>query len=453
MSTPTKNPNRIQTKNREKALSPWGSRDDRDGYLDYDILNQTEKFFQIKSEQGINFAKYNYIPVQVSEEHPIIQDFRDCEVEVYLLENLLKFGYVRPTPVQRYAIPISLFRKDLMACAQTGSGKTAAYLYPLVAKMLQDGPPPLNESFANRPVSLILAPTRELAIQIYQETLKFVYKTGIICICAYGGTPIEIQAMNIKKGIDILIGTPGRIIDLLERKHLDISIVRYLVLDEADRMLDMGFQPQVIKILEFIKKKERETVMFSATFPDEIQMIAKKYLRDYVFLRIGKVGSTTDSIVQQLHLVNYREKERFLLSSLKSISGKVLSNFYLVFVEKKISTEILKNYLRSEGLACDSIHGDKVQYERERSLKEFKEGNLSILIATDVASRGLDIRNVQYVVIYDLPYNIDQYIHRIGRTGRIGNKGNAIVFVDDLNKPIILQLRKLLEDSNQEIPD
>ena len=277
-------------------------------------------------QQGINFSKYENIPVVVSEQFATISNFEDCDVDPCLLQNLQRFGYSIPTPVQRYAIPISLFRKDLMACAQTGSGKTAAYLYPLVAKMLQDGPPPSTPAYESRPVAMILAPTRELAIQIHEEALKFAYKTGIVCLCVYGGQPIELQAVNVRKGIDILVGTPGRIIDLVERRVLNLQIIRYLVLDEADRMLDMGFEPQVIKILEFIKKKERETVLCSATFPLEIQEIARKYLKDFVFLSVGKVGSTTDNIVQELHFVNYYEKNRTLASTLENIQGRILSN-------------------------------------------------------------------------------------------------------------------------------
>ena len=310
---------------RVPALTPWGSRDSRDGFLDSPLLSQTEKLFQSTSHEGINFSNYNNISVEVSEDFPVLQDFKDCEVSACLLENLLRFGYNVPTPVQRYAIPISILRKDLMAGAQTGSGKTVAYLYPLIAKMLQDGPPPASAVYSSRPLAMVLAPTRELAVQIHQESLKLVYKTGIISICAYGGTPVEAQASAIQRGIDILVGTPGRIIDLVERRYLDMSIVRYLVLDEADRMLDMGFEPQLVRILEFIKKKERETVMCSATFPSQIQRIAKKYLREFVFLSVGRVGSTSENIVQQLHLVNYREKLNFLINSLRSMTGKILS--------------------------------------------------------------------------------------------------------------------------------
>lgn len=451
MVSPNKNTNHFQS--RVKALTSWGFRDNRDGFIDSHSLKQSEELFKKISQQGINFSLYNDIPVQSSEIFPVIDDFKDCEVDQCLLDNLLKFGYKRPTPVQRYAIPISLMRKDLIACAQTGSGKTAAYLYPLIAKMMQDGPPPTGPTFVPRPLAVILAPTRELATQIHQESLKLTFLTGIISLCCYGGTPIDLQIASIHKGIDLLIGTPGRIIDLLGRQCLDISIVRYMVLDEADRMLDMGFEPQLIRILEFIHKKERETVMCSATFPLQIQNIAKKYLRDYVFLSVGKVGSTTENIHQQVHLVNYKEKLPLLMNLLRPIEEKVLSNFYVVFVEKKASAEALKQNLCRAGLSANSIHGDKNQFERERSLNDFRNGKCMILVATDVASRGLDIPNVQYVVIYDLPGCIDQYIHRIGRTGRIGNKGTAIVLIEDLSKPIIPDLVKTLKESNQTVPD
>lgn len=445
--------NRIRAEIREKALTNWGIRDSRDGFLDNYQKSEAESLFEEKSEQGINFSKYSNIPVSVSEEMPVINSFEDCEIDQILLENLKKFGYTQPTPIQRYAIPISLFRKDLMACAETGSGKTISYLYPLIAKMLQDGPPPSSEVYSSRPVAMIIVPTRELAHQIQQEAIKLTYKTGIISFCAYGGVPVDVQVRQLNKGVDILIGTPGRIIDLANHDYLQLQIVRYLILDEADRMLDMGFEPQLIKILEFIKKKERETIMCSATFPHEVKQIAMKYLRDYVFLSVGRVGSTTENIVQKLYQVDSRDKKNQLLTVLSENLCKTLSNFYIVFVDTKSCAEFLTNFLNQKGMQANSIHGDKKQFERERNLNDFKNGKCHILVATDVASRGLDIPGVELVVIYDMPNNIENYVHRIGRTGRIGNKGLAAVFIDDISKPVIKEINSLLKECKQVVPE
>ncbi|OMJ95752.1 hypothetical protein SteCoe_829 [Stentor coeruleus] len=445
--------NRISADIREKALTSWGTRDNRDGFLDPHQKSEAEFFFEEKSEQGINFSKYSNIPVRVSEDFPVINSFEDCEIDPILLENLKRFGYTDPTPIQRYAIPISLFRKDLMACAETGSGKTIAYLYPLIAKMLQDGPPPSSEIYSSRPVAIILVPTRELAHQIQQEAIKLTYKTGIISFCAYGGVPVDAQVKQLNKGVDILIGTPGRIIDLATHDYLQLQIVRYLILDEADRMLDMGFEPQLIKILEFIKKKERETIMCSATFPQEIKQIAMKYLRDFVILSVGRVGSTTENIVQKIYKVESRDKKLHLLEVLSENPCKTLSNFYVVFVDTKSCAEFITSFLNQKGMQANSIHGDKKQFERERNLNQFKNGKCHILVATDVASRGLDIPGVELVIIYDMPNNIENYVHRIGRTGRIGNKGIAAVFIDDTSKPIIKEICTLLKECKQAVPE
>ena len=315
------------SKGREKGTTDWSYRDERGGYIDQETSNYVKKLFVNAHNNGINFEKYFDIPITISDPLvPQLFEFADCEVHPALLHNLQLFGYKRPTPVQQYAIPVSLLRRDLMACAQTGSGKTAAYLYPLVAKMLQDGPPPPVSSRDSRPLALILAPTRELSVQIYEETLKFTYMTGIRVVVVYGGAPMGVQMQKVSEGADIIIATPGRLIDFIEKGIISLHLIRYLILDEADRMLDMGFEPQLIRILTAIKKVDRETIMCSATFPSEIQKIAKKYLREYVYLTIGRVGSTTENISQKLYLVNHYNKQDFLISLLAEVAGQILSN-------------------------------------------------------------------------------------------------------------------------------
>lgn len=434
---------------REKGCTDWSFRDGRNGYIDQEVTNIVKKLFQETHMNGINFEKYFDIPISISDkEIPQMHEFSDCEVHPALLKNLKLFGYRKPTPVQQYAIPVSLLRRDLMACAQTGSGKTAAYLYPLVAKMLNDGPPPPVERSDARPLALMLAPTRELSVQIYEEALKFTNLTGIKVVVVYGGASITQQQSNLAKGADILIATPGRLIDFIEKGIINLYLTRYLILDEADRMLDMGFEPQIIKILTAIKKVDRETIMCSATFPTEIQQIAHKYLRDFVYLTVGRVGSTTENIIQQLHLVKSMEKQDFLLSLIPDLQGQIL-----IFVEKKTSANDLSFFLTRQGIRCSCIHGDRVQFEREKALHDFKIKAINILIATDVASRGLDIPDVAYVIVFDLPTHIDNYVHRIGRTGRIGNTGMAIALVEDYPNAVHKDLLDLLVESHQKVPE
>ena len=433
----------------ERGTTDWAYRDGRNGFIDNNTSRAVKKLFENHHTNGINFDKYFEIPIEISEGNiPQLMSFADCEVHEALLSNLKKFGYNKPTPVQQYAIPVSLLRRDLMACAQTGSGKTAAYLYPLVAKMLQDGPPPNYSNRTARPVSLVMAPTRELTVQIYEETLKFTYLTGMRVVVVYGGASVSDQERKLLDGADIIIATPGRLIDFIERGVINLYIVRYLILDEADRMLDMGFEPQLIKVLTAIKKVDRETIMCSATFPREIQDIAMKYLKNYVKLSVGRVGSTTENITQKLMLVRSREKEDFLVSLLMELKGQIL-----IFVERKNTANEISGFLQQQGVRCTSIHGDRQQQERERALNDFKNQTVNILIATDVASRGLDIPNVAYVIIYDLPSNIDSYVHRIGRTGRIGNTGVALTLVEDRQVPVLNDLLTILIECKQVVPE
>jgi ATP-dependent RNA helicase DDX3X len=313
---------------RHQGETEWSIRDYRDGFLNPYTFILCENLFNSSPAVVINSENYFNTPVTISDESiPELADFADCDVHQCLLNNIRRLGFKRPTPVQKFAIPAALYRYDLMACAQTGSGKTAAFLYPLVAKMLQDGPPAPCRIQAARPLGLILEPTRELAVQVYEETLKMCHRTGIQAVVVYGGISERIQEQELIKGADIVIATPGRLIDMAEHGSLDLSQIRYLVIDEADRMLDIGFEPQLVRVLTEIKKPNRETVMFSATFPVTIQQIAQKYLRNYVYLAVGKVGSTTNDIEQRIYYVPTAQKEDFLVSVLCEEAGQVLSNF------------------------------------------------------------------------------------------------------------------------------
>lgn len=434
---------------RLKAESDWGRRDGRDDYVDSLTLEEDEELFKSHChDAGINFDRYEEIPVEVSEPVQGIERFEDCSLHPTLLANIRQLSYTKPTPVQKYAIPVGFARKDLMACAQTGSGKTAAYLFPICAKMLKEGPPATRSRRAH-PVALVLSPTRELAMQISVEARKLVSRTGIRVVVVYGGADPKLQARELDRGCDILVATPGRLLDFQNRGRLGLALVKYVVLDEADRMLDMGFEPQMRGILESEDMTHpHETIMVSATFPREIQQLATQFLREYIFLAVGRVGSTAESITQELIYVEEDAKKTTLHDLLQKLSGLVL-----VFVETKRSADYLDEFLFRAGYSCTSIHGDRSQPEREAALKAFKSGQRPILVATDVAARGLDIPNVANIVNYDLPNSIDDYVHRIGRTGRIGKEGRAYSFLNDKNSAVVKDLYSLLCETNQVIPE
>ncbi|KAI0226713.1 ATP-dependent RNA helicase DDX3Y [Lamellibrachia satsuma] len=413
---------------------------------------------------GINFDKYEDIPVDVSGEDcpQHIDNFSDTELGEIISNNIALTCYSRPTPVQKYSIPIVMGGRDLMACAQTGSGKTAAFLVPVLARLFTTGQRPedrekdaMGGHYGSRkmyPVALILAPTRELASQIYEEGRKFAYRSHIRPCVVYGGADIGSQMRDLQRGCHLLVATPGRLVDMMERGKVGLDNIRFLVLDEADRMLDMGFEPQIRRIVEkdtMPGAGERQTLMFSATFPKEIQMLAKDFLHNYIFLAVGRVGSTSENITQKVVWVEDEDKRSFLLDLLNASGPDSLT---LVFVETKKGADSLEHFLYNENYPATSIHGDRSQREREDALHQFRIGKTPILVATAVAARGLDIPNVKHVVNFDLPNDIEEYVHRIGRTGRVGNLGLATSFFNEKNKNIIRSLLDLLVESKQEVP-
>lgn len=422
----------------------------------------TENNLFHRTNSGINFDKYENIPVEVSGDSvPVaIEHFDDAGFGPAVMENVTRSGYTKPTPVQKHSIPALLANRDLMSCAQTGSGKTAAFLLPIIQHIMAGGPDIMKApSFTNGrrtyyPSALVLSPTRELAIQIHKEAAKFSYKTNLQTAILYGGRENYREQVNrLRSGAHILIATPGRLIDIIEQGFIGLSGCRYLVLDEADRMLDMGFEPQIRKIVGqgMPPKTARTTAMFSATFPKEIQLLAKDFLKEnYVFLAVGRVGSTSENIEQRLLWVNEMEKRQNLMEILMNEDQ---NNLVLVFVETKRGANELAYFLNRQQIRSVSIHGDLKQIERERNLEMFRSGQFPILVATAVAARGLDIPNVRHVVNYDLPGDSDEYVHRIGRTGRCGNLGIATSFFNDKNRGIGRDLKNLIVESNQEVPD
>jgi ATP-dependent RNA helicase DDX3X len=369
-----------------------------------------------------------------------------------LYKNVVLSGYVKPTPVQKYSIPIGLSGGDMMACAQTGSGKTAGFLFPVITSMLKSGAlqPPGGASHRSMyPTALVLAPTRELASQIYDEALKFCYCTGIRPVVVYGGANIANQMRELERGADLLVATPGRLVDLIERGRIKLDIIQFLVLDEADRMLDMGFEPQIRRIVEQEGMPcERQTFMFSATFPTEIQRLASDFMRDYIFLAVGRVGAASKDVTQTIEWVEQDDKVDFTIDFLK----RAPEGLILIFVETKRGADYLEECLCRNSFPASSIHGDKSQREREDALRLFKSGRTPILVATDVASRGLDIPNVTQVINFDLPSHVDDYVHRIGRTGRVGNIGSALSLMNDRNRNIAKELVELFIENEQCVP-
>ncbi|KVH90851.1 DEAD-box ATP-dependent RNA helicase 37-like [Cynara cardunculus var. scolymus] len=432
---------------RDREVNPFG---------DDDVPEQD---FSEQENSGINFDAYEDIPVETSGDNvpPPVNTFAEIDLGEALNLNIRRCKYVKPTPVQRHAIPISLAGRDLMACAQTGSGKTAAFCFPIISGIMR-GQFGQRAPRAACPLALILSPTRELSCQIHEEARKFAYQTGVKVVVAYGGAPIHQQLRELERGVDILVATPGRLVDLLERARVSLQLIKYLALDEADRMLDMGFEPQIRKIVQQMDMPPpgvRQTMLFSATFPKEIQRLASDFLANYIFLAVGRVGSSTDLIVQRVEYVQESDKRSHLMDLLHAqrangAHGK--QALTLVFVETKKGADSLEYWLCMNGFPATTIHGDRTQQEREQALRSFKSGNTPILVATDVAARGLDIPHVAHVVNFDLPNDIDDYVHRIGRTGRAGKSGLATAFFNDNNASMARPLSDLMQEANQEVP-
>nr|XP_036878211.1 probable ATP-dependent RNA helicase DDX4 isoform X1 [Manis javanica] len=406
-------------------------------------------------QTGINFDKYDSILVEVSghDVPPAILTFEEAKLCQTLNNNIAKAGYTKLTPVQKYSIPIILAGRDLMACAQTGSGKTAAFLLPILAHMMSDGITASRFKELQEPECIIVAPTRELINQIYLEARKFSFGTCVRAVVIYGGTQFGHSVRQIVQGCNILCATPGRLMDIIGKEKIGLRQVRYLVLDEADRMLDMGFGPEMKKLIScpgMPSKEQRQTLMFSATFPEEIQRLAGEFLKsNYLFVVVGQVGGACRDVQQTILPVGQYSKREKLVGILQNTGDERT----MVFVETKKKADFIATFLCQEKIPTTSIHGDREQREREQALGDFRCGKCPVLVATSVAARGLDIENVQHVINFDLPSTIDEYVHRIGRTGRCGNIGRAISFFDPESDNHLAQpLVKVLSDAQQDVP-
>lgn len=404
---------------------------------------------------GINFAKYDNISVKVSGENipAKINSFEESGLRQYLLDNVKKSKYLVPTPVQKYALPIIMAKRDLMACAQTGSGKTAAFLLPIVENLMAGEVESASFKEAQEPYAVILAPTRELALQIYNEAKKFTHGTIIRSCVAYGGVSVGHHLRDLDKGCHILVATPGRMHDFVRRGKLSFTKLKYYVLDEADRMLDTGFRGEVEEVAKLWKSDEqgnRHILMFSATFPQDVQELARKLLKpDYLFLTVGSIGAANTDVEQVILQVPKLKK----LDTVKSLISDDCDRT-LVFVELKKTADFLGANFSLTLTKSTTIHGDRTQEQREDALHTFRSGEMKVLVATSVAARGLDIQDVRHVINYDLPKTIEEYVHRIGRTGRVGNVGRATSFYDPhFDGNMAADLVRVLADANQVVPE
>ncbi|MCQ2069995.1 MAG: DEAD/DEAH box helicase [archaeon] len=363
--------------------------------------------------------------------------FEDLGVSEDVLKAVRSLGWNEPTPVQSASIPAGLEGKDLFAQAQTGTGKTGAFGSIILTRI---------EAGGVDPAALILVPTRELAVQVSEELTNLSEYSGHVCMPVYGGVNIENQAKQLKKGVDVIVATPGRLKDLIERKILDLLTIETVVLDEADRMLDMGFEPSVNMILSKVSP-ERQTMMFSATMPEEVKGLVAKHMRDHEEFLVSKDEPTLDLTAQFYMMTTRDSKREELVRIIEDGHPKMM-----VFCRTKRKVDYLSRKMKRDRFSVDGIHGDVGQSKRERILKDFAEGDLEVLIASDVASRGLDIEGVDVVVNYDIPVDPDTYIHRIGRTGRAGKTGRAITFVTDEDIKGLNQIEKAVAKRIVELP-
>ncbi|KAF8519296.1 DEAD-domain-containing protein [Gautieria morchelliformis] len=375
-----------------------------------------------------------------------VTSFDEVGFPDYLLGTIRAQGFPAPTPIQCQAWPMALSGRDVVAIAQTGSGKTIAFALPA---MLHINAQPLLQP-GDGPIALILAPTRELAVQTQQECTKFGSNSRIRNTAIYGGAPKGPQIRDLQRGVEIVIATPGRLIDMIESSKTNLRRVTYLVMDEADRMLDMGFEPQIRKIVSQIRP-DRQTLMFSATWPKDVQKLANDFLKDFIQVNIGSMELTANHNIKQIvEVCSDFEKRNKLIKHLDQISSENAK--VLIFVGTKRVADDITKYLRQDGWPALAIHGDKEQRERDWVLSEFKAGRSPILIATDVASRGLDVKDVGYVINYDFPNNCEDYIHRIGRTGRAGQTGISYTYFTTENARSARELLGILRESKSDIP-
>ncbi|KAH3764247.1 ATP-dependent RNA helicase DBP2 [Pelomyxa schiedti] len=374
-----------------------------------------------------------------------VLSFSDVGFPPAISNELCRGGFREPTPIQAQAWPCILSGRDVVACAETGSGKTLAFLLPGITHVMAQG-----GATTVRPVVLVLAPTRELVSQTYEMAVKFGTLVGVSCACVYGGVPKHKQANDLKRGPHILVAAPGRLIDFLEAGVTTVAGVTFLVLDEADHMLDLGFGPQIHEITRKIRP-DRQTVMCTATWLQEVEDLAENYLTNCIHINIGSEGlRACHDIKQIIKVCSEEEKKQILLDLLHSID--IRNSKVLIFSDTKRVAEDLCTFLSQQHFPALLLHGDKQQQERESAFQDFKKGAAHILVATDVAARGLDVKGITHVINFDFPRYVDVYVHRIGRTGRAGVSGVAVSFFTRENALLAGELISILNEAEQEVP-
>ncbi|XP_032877975.1 probable ATP-dependent RNA helicase DDX53 [Amblyraja radiata] len=363
-----------------------------------------------------------------------------------IMANIERVGFQCPTPIQSQAWPVILLGFDLIGIAQTGTGKTLVYLLPGFIHLDQQ---PVPRDKTDGPGMLILTPTRELALQIQEECNKYSYK-GIKSVCIYGGGSRREQINYVTKGVDIVIATPGRLNDLQMNNYINLKSTTYLVLDEADRMLDMGFEPQIMKIILDIRP-DRQTIMTSATWPDGVRRLSRSYLKNPMMVYVGTLDlAAVETVEQNVLVIPEEEKRSYTRHFIQSMKAE---DKVIIFVGRKIIADDLSSDFSLQGIPVQSLHGDREQCDREQALEDFKEGKVRILIATDLASRGLDVHDITHVFNFDFPRNIEEYVHRIGRTGRAGRTGEAITLITRSDWRFAAELIAILERACQPVPE
>jgi ATP-dependent RNA helicase RhlE len=359
--------------------------------------------------------------------------FTELQLCESVQKNVRAAGYTQPTPIQEQAIPVVMAGRDIFGCAQTGTGKTAAFGLPILHRLESEGP------FRGGPRVLILAPTRELAVQIDESFRAYGKGLKVRSVVLLGGVSIRPQIEQIRRGVDIVIATPGRLLDVIEHRALNLSHIHTFVLDEADRMLDMGFLPSIRQVVKLIPT-QRQTLFFSATLPREIRDLANSLLSDPVHVAVAAENATTEMVDQRLYFVE-RDRKRALLAHL--LEGD-LEGSVLVFTRTKRGADRVTKDLMKVGLKVASIHGDKSQMARQKALQDFKSGRTRVLVATDIAARGIDIAQLPYVVNFDVPEAAETYVHRIGRTGRAGHSGVAVTLATPEDRNSLRDIEKLI---------
>ena len=367
--------------------------------------------------------------------HPTSMTFQQLQLSKNILRSLSEQNYEQPTEIQAKAIPVGLSGRDILGSAQTGTGKTAAFALPIIQNLLERG-----SGHDARPIrALVVTPTRELALQIGESFTAYAQYTTLRNTVIFGGVPQTAQVQAIERGVDVLIATPGRLLDLMDQGVFTLRDIEFFVLDEADRMMDMGFIHDIRKIIAVLPKK-RQSLFFSATMPDNILSLSKQILTDPVKIAVDPVSSTADTIRQMLYTTNKKSKKDLLLHLLKDPELDQV----LLFSRTKHGADRIVRDLRKRKILCAAIHGDKTQGQRQRALSEFKEGRIRVLVATDIAARGIDIEKLGYVINFDIPNESETYVHRIGRVGRAGEKGIALSLCEPEENAYIRDIEKLI---------